>query len=68
MLRDLRPEYDPESGKTVDCACVLETLEQAEDRAERQLVRRKEERNAYGAPSTTMFLLTREIKNAAKRR
>jgi hypothetical protein len=66
-LRRLRPEYDPNKGKTADCLKLIEQIEQAEQRAERQLKLRAEERNPFGAPSTTVFQLTLAIREAAKK-
>ncbi|WP_201861423.1 RloB family protein [Microvirga soli] len=64
-LKSLCAQYDPSKGKTLDCAAVLKDLAKAQDRAERQLKRREEEGVPYGAPSTTVFQLTRKIAEAA---
>lgn len=64
-LKKLRPEYDPKGAKTPDCADLVERVEKAEDRAEKQLIRRKEEGTPFGPPSTTVGHLTRAIRDAA---
>lgn len=66
-LRRLRPEYDPANGKMPDCADLVGSIEQAERRAEAQLVRRENEANRYGRPSTTVGRLTRAIRDAAEK-
>ncbi len=58
----LRPEYDPDAGKTPDCDDLVTRVAIAEERAERQLARRVEEGNASGPPSTTVGTLTRRIR------
>jgi hypothetical protein len=60
------PEYDPKRGKNVNCAVLIKNIAQAEARAELQLAQRSEERIPFGAPSTTVFQLTRKIRKEAK--
>lgn len=64
ILRELRPEYDKERGKTPDCEDLISRVADAEQRAEELLRRREEEDNPYGNPSTTVGWLTREIRAA----
>ncbi len=66
-LHELRPEYDPDRRKTPDCAELMARVEQAEARAEVQLVRRENEGRPHGRPSTTVWRLTRVIRLAAER-
>jgi RloB-like protein len=64
-LCGLRPEYQPTGRKMPDCADLITHIEAAERRAEIQLKRRDEEGAAFGRPSTTVFQLTRAIREAA---
>ena len=64
-LRGLHSEYDPAAGKTCDCGEMISRVEDAERRALRQLQRRDEEGNKFGAPSTTVGDLTAAIRKAA---
>ena len=64
-FKTLCPEYDPKGRKIPDCKALLERLENAECRAERQLLRRQEERDGQLAPPyTTVWKLTRAIRSA----
>jgi len=65
-LGRLRPEYQPDGRKLTDCSDLLNRLAAAESRAEAQLERREAEGDAFGRPSTTVFRLTRAIRDAAK--
>jgi RloB-like protein len=65
-LCGLRPEYQPKGGKLPDCAELITHIEAAEQRAEAQFRRRDEEGAAFGPPSTTVFQLTRAIRQAAE--
>ena len=67
ILGGLRPEYDRERGKTPNCEEMIRRVETAEQRADQLLRRRREEGNPYGNPSTTVGLLTREIRTADRR-
>lgn len=58
--------YDKDS-KTLDCTNLLEKLEFAIERADKQLKCRKEEGNEYGPPSTTVGNLVQAILEAAAR-
>jgi RloB-like protein len=63
-LKKYCKEYDPEGRKTLDCMALMESLKDAEGRAETQLGNRCKEGDPYGAPSTTVFQLTRRIREA----
>jgi len=65
-LRSLCPEYDPNAGKTPDCSALVLSIAAAEARAEALLRRREQEGAPFGSPSTTVFLLTRAIREAAE--
>lgn len=67
ILGDLRPEYDRRRGKTPDCEEMISRVEAAEQRAEQLLLRRQEEGNPYGNPSTTVGRLTRAVRTADSR-
>lgn len=64
-LRQLRPEYNPKSGKVPNCSDLMANVEVAEARAATLLKRRVDEGAPFGAPSTTVFELTRELRAAA---
>ena len=66
ILATLRREYDRDSGKTPDCDEMIDRVEDAEERGERQLENREQGGNPYGNPSTTVGRLTRAIREAAK--
>ena len=66
-LECLRPEYDRSRGKMPDCADMVRRVEEAESRAEAQLRRREAEGAPCGNPSTTVFRLTRAIRDADER-
>ena len=66
-FEDLRPEYDRGGSKTPDCADMVRRVEEAEKRAEAQLHLREEEDAPFGNPSTTVFRLTRAIRDADER-
>ncbi len=66
-LQRLCPEYDAAKGKRPDCARLLDHIDGAEQRAERQLLAREDEGKPFGPPSTTMVHLTRAIRLAAAR-
>lgn len=63
-LEGLRPEYDRNSAKMPDCADLVNRIEEAEQRAERQLSRRWEEGCPCGNPSTTVFQLIHAFREA----
>lgn len=67
ILAKLRPEYDPDGAKTLDCDDLVKRVEVAEQRSETQLQRRVEEDNPNGNPSTTVGQLIREIREANAR-
>ena len=66
-LARVRPDYDRQGSKELNFDDLIENIEQAERRAERQLVRRLEEGAPYENPSTTVGKLTRSIRNAHSR-
>jgi len=66
-LERLHPKYDGGGRKTPDCADMVRRVEEAEKRAEAQLRRREEQGAPFGNPSTTVFRLTRAIRNADER-
>lgn len=63
----LRTEYDRSRKKMPDCADMVRRVEQAESRAEAQLRCREAEGAPCGNPSTTVFRLTRAIRDADER-
>jgi len=65
-LHGLRPLYDPHCGKMLDCSELMGEVEIAEARAIRQLTNRQKEGASYGRPSTTVYKLTRAIREAAE--
>ena len=66
-LARLRPEYDRQGRKMPDCEEMVARLPEAEARGRVQLRRRVEEDAPFGAPSTTVGELTREIREADER-
>ncbi|CAK0751036.1 RloB-like protein [Azospirillaceae bacterium] len=64
-LQSIQPDYDPGKDKTLDCLLLMDRVEATEKRAEILLARRKQERDPFGPPSTTVGHLTREIRTAA---
>ncbi len=65
-LASICPEYDPRGRKILNFDALLASLEEAENRADRQLKARAREGDPFGRPSTTVFKLTREIRKAAE--
>lgn len=63
-LARIRPDYDMGGSKTLDFDDMVMRVGDAENRAARQLARRKEERIPYNNPSTTVGILTAAIRNA----
>lgn len=57
-------EYDPDASKSADFTKFMLTLEEAEERAAKQLERREAEGLPIRRPFTTVFRLTREMRNA----
>ncbi len=66
-LSTLCAEYDPNKGKTPNCHELIPEIEAAEILAERQCQRRIEEGDELGRPSTTVFKLSRQIRQAAEK-
>lgn len=64
-LEFIMPEYCSKGSKTMNFISLMGSLSSAEAKAERQLKKREEEGNAYGAPSTSVFLLTKRIRECA---
>jgi hypothetical protein len=64
-LEALCPDYDSKKGKKPDCARFIAHVQLAEKRAEKQLRDREDEGNRFGPPSTTVFQLTRAIREAS---
>lgn len=60
--KELIEGYDPNSGKTGDFDALIASVEQAEDRAERQRKNRRDENNEDGNPSTSVYVLTRKLR------
>lgn len=64
-LEFLCPEYDRRGRKLPNCQVLVESINQAEDRAEQQLERRRQEQGGQLAPPyTTVWKLTRAIRSA----
>lgn len=53
-LEELRPEYDSNKGKSLDCDDLVNRVEAAEQRSAAMLQRREDEDNSYGNPSTPL--------------
>lgn len=64
-LGKLRSEYDPGGAKLVDCATLIHSVKDAEQRAANLLNNRVREGNPFGRPSTTVGDLTKAIRKAA---
>lgn len=65
FLKSLFPEYDPSRSKAMDCDRLMDSVAEAERRAQVQLACRSEEGDPFGRPSTTMFELTTAIRQAS---
>ena len=63
-LGTLRPEFNPRGSKTLDCNSLMNLVQLAEARAAAQLQKRSDGGIPYDNPSTTVGLLTREIREA----
>lgn len=62
------PEYHPVKNKRVDCSDLMASVEQAENRGEWQFDAREQERQgALGPPYTTVWRLTRAVREAAQK-
>lgn len=57
-------DYDPNGKKTTDCLALMPLVEEAEKRAERQMARRIEEGERPSRPFTTVYELTRRLRQA----
>ncbi|MBL6617078.1 MAG: RloB domain-containing protein [Reyranella sp.] len=66
-LGKIHAPYKADKRKLVDAVALLSSVESAEVRGAKQCQRRAEERASFGAPSTTVYLLTRAIREAANR-
>jgi RloB-like protein len=60
-LCEVCPSYKLGKGREADFDKIIMKLETAEQRAERQLAKRKDEGSEFGPPSTTVFRLTRSV-------
>jgi hypothetical protein len=58
--------YDPNGSKTPDCVFLMQHVEKAEQLGENQCKCREEEDAPFGRPSTTVYKLTRAIREAAE--
>ncbi len=56
-------DYNRSKRKTTDCRKLMARVEQAEERAERQFHRRKDEGDPLNPPFTTVYELTRRIRS-----
>lgn len=63
-LANVRQDYDKSGSKELDFDDLIGSLEEAEDRAEKQLLRRQDEGSPFDNPSTTVGELTKSIRNA----
>lgn len=61
----IRPEYDSRKGKCPDFCDVVRRVESAERRAKLGIEQRASEGCKLGAPCTTVYLLTEELRRAA---
>ncbi|MBE1710610.1 RloB domain-containing protein [Mesorhizobium japonicum] len=61
-LEVLCPDYSADKGKKPDFSKFMDAIGKAEHKAEAQLEARKAEGAPFGAPSTTVFELTRKIR------
>lgn len=61
-LQRIRPEYRVRKGKPPDCKDLVTRVVFAEERAHRQLRNRELDGLPFGNPSTTVGLLTRQIR------
>lgn len=66
-LSSLHEPYRANGRKRVDAPALIANIELAEERARKQCSRREVEGASYAAPSTTVGLLTNEIRSAALR-
>ena len=57
--------YSVKGGKAGDMRSIMNSVEDAESRAEKQLKRREDEGSVIGCPHTTVFRLTRALRGAA---
>jgi hypothetical protein len=66
-LKKLCPEYNKRGAKTPNCAELVTRVKEAEKRAETQLSCRGKEGDPFNRPSTTVWRLTRAIRDAAQK-
>ena len=64
-LETLCSDYDRKKRKTTNCSKLMKSLAEAERRAEKQLQHRKDEGNPPGPPFTTVYELTRRIRDGS---
>lgn len=65
-LAKICKDYDSKGRKSTDCKKLMPYVEAAEKRAEKQLERRREEGNPPARPFTTVYELTRQMREAHK--
>ena len=63
-LARIRTDYDKDGSKRLDFDELVARVHEAEERANKQLARRKEERIPYNNPSTTVGMLTAAVRDA----
>lgn len=66
-LGKIHPPYKADKRKLVEVEALISSIEAAEARGAKQCQRRMEERASFGPPSTTVYTLTRLIREAANR-
>mgnify|MGYP000216856752 FL=1 len=66
-LQTLCKEYRRSKGKQVDCAPLLDKIEEAERRATKQLQAREKDSQPFHPPSTTVGYLTAAMRIAAEK-
>lgn len=64
-LEDVCKSYNRERGKIVDVERFIDFIQKAEKNAENQKLRREEEGEPAGRPSTDIFKLVRALRNAS---
>lgn len=67
-LEDICDDYDRTKRKTTDCSRLMKLVVEAEERAERQLRRRRDEGDPPSRPFTTVYELTRRIREGGERK
>lgn len=65
-LKQVCPDYDPDKGKMLDFHAIMDRVPDAENRAENQERTRVAEGNVREGPYTTVYHLTRSLREAVK--